>query len=72
MSTAETRHDENPLLDDMRWLTAALGRVIHRIEGKETFDAVETLRTACRDRRRQDADADSLRYSFFDKVESHD
>ena len=40
-----------PLHSDMRWLTGALGRVVRRLEGDEVFQAIESLRTACRDRR---------------------
>ncbi len=61
MSSSESHQEDNPLLDDMRWLAGALGRVIKRLEGPETFDAVETLRAACRDRRRGPADFASLR-----------
>ena len=68
MSISESRQDENPLLDDMRWLTGALGRVIRRLEGQETFDAVETLRLACRNRRRSGPDFSSLR-ELLRKVE---
>lgn len=40
-----------PLHSDMRWLTGALGRVVRRLEGEEVFQAIESLRIACRDRR---------------------
>ena len=40
-----------PLHSDMRWLTGALGRVVRRLEGEEVFQAIESLRTLCRDRR---------------------
>jgi phosphoenolpyruvate carboxylase len=36
----------------MRWLTDALGRVVRRLEGEQVFEAIESLRTACRDRRK--------------------
>src|SRR5688572_13411499 len=53
MSVSEpARKDDNPLLSDMRWLAGTLGRVIRRVEGEEVFEAVESLRAACRDRRR--------------------
>lgn len=53
MSVSEpARKDDNPLLNDMRWLAGTLGRVIRRVEGEEVFEAVESLRAACRDRRR--------------------
>lgn len=42
---------DQPLHDDMRWLTAALGRAVRRLEGEAAFEAIEQLRTACRDRR---------------------
>ncbi len=44
---------DQPLHDDMRWLTGALGRVVRRLEGEAVFEAIEQLRTACRDRRQQ-------------------
>ncbi|HET7456877.1 MAG TPA: phosphoenolpyruvate carboxylase [Gemmatimonadaceae bacterium] len=41
----------------MRWLAAALGRVLKRLEGDEAFEVVERLRRACKARRRGDAGA---------------
>lgn len=61
MPSAELRSEDQPLHDDMRWLAAALGRVILRLEGQVVFNAVETLRIACRDRRRGTAGAPALR-----------
>jgi len=49
-----------PLHDDVRWLAAALGRVIRRLEGETAFDTVESLRRACRARRHGDPDSPSL------------
>lgn len=43
---------DRPLAADVRWLGAALGRVIRRLEGPEAFRSVERLRVACRRRRR--------------------
>ena len=45
---------------DGKWLAAALGRVILRLEGQEAFDTIETLRRACRARRHGDPTAPSL------------
>lgn len=44
----------------MRWLAAALGRVIRRLQGEAVFQAVENLRTASRDRRRGEGPNTSL------------
>lgn len=68
MPTLETRPEDQSLHEDMRWLASALGRVILRLEGKEVFDAVEALRTACRDRRKQTDGAQDLR-ALLTKVE---
>ena len=48
------RPEDQPLADDVRRLGATLGQVIERFAGRETFDAVETLRIACRERRQND------------------
>lgn len=61
MPSAEFRSEDQPLHDDMRWLAAALGRVIRRLEGQVVFDAVENLRIASRDRRRHAEGAPTLR-----------
>ncbi|MBW3571592.1 MAG: phosphoenolpyruvate carboxylase [Gemmatimonadetes bacterium] len=53
----ETRAEDVPLHEDVRWLAAALGRVIGRLEGAQALETVEELRQACRDRRRGDAGA---------------
>ncbi|MDQ3517120.1 MAG: phosphoenolpyruvate carboxylase [Gemmatimonadota bacterium] len=55
-----TRPEDVGLHDDVRWLAAALGRVIARLEGDEAFQIVEELRRASRARRRGDADAPSI------------
>ena len=47
--------DMAPLRSDVRELGAALGRVITRIEGPETFDTVETLRKLAKARRANEA-----------------
>lgn len=57
---ASVRPQDVPLHDDVRWLAAALGRVIRRLEGEHAFQVVESLRRACRARRRGHADAGSL------------
>ncbi len=54
------RTEDRPLADDVRWLSSALGKVIHRLEGEDVFAAVEQLRRACRARRRAQPDAASL------------
>ncbi len=54
------RREDVPLHDDVRWLAASLGRVIHRLEGQAAFDTVEQLRKACRARRHGHPDAPSL------------
>lgn len=56
----EARPQDRPLHDDVRWLAARLGRVIRRLEGDETYQAVEQLRLASRARRREEPDAKSL------------
>ena len=55
-----TRDEDLPLHEDVRWLAGALGRVIHRLEGKEAFEIVERLRVASRARRRAEPDAPTL------------
>lgn len=57
---SSVRPEDIPLHDDVRWLAAALGRVIRRLEGETAFETVESLRRACRARRRGDPDAPSL------------
>jgi phosphoenolpyruvate carboxylase len=52
--------DMAPLRSDVRELGAALGRVITRIEGPETFDKVEALRKLAKARRANDAGAERL------------
>ncbi len=69
MAPLEQRPEDQPLNEDMRWLAGALGRVIQRLEGDAVFQAVEELRTACRDRRRGAPGAATLR-SLLDKVDS--
>ena len=59
-SRPETRSEDVPLHDDVRWLAATLGRVIRRLEGADALDAVEGLRQACRARRRGRPDAASF------------
>jgi phosphoenolpyruvate carboxylase len=54
------RPEDVPLHDDVRWLAAALGRVIRRLEGDAAYETVESLRKACRARRHGDAGAPSL------------
>jgi phosphoenolpyruvate carboxylase len=50
--------DMAPLSSEVRALGAALGRVITRIEGPETFDTVEALRKLAKARRAGDAGAE--------------
>ena len=52
--------DMAPLRSEVRALGAALGRVITRIEGRETFDTVEVLRKLAKARRAGDTDAEKL------------
>jgi len=47
-----------PLRSEVRGLGAALGRVITRIEGRETFETVEALRKLAKARRADEADAE--------------
>lgn len=54
------RREDIPLHEDVRWLAAALGRVIRQLHGEEAFEAVESLRVATRARRHGDQDARSL------------
>ncbi|MEO6526957.1 MAG: phosphoenolpyruvate carboxylase, partial [Gemmatimonadaceae bacterium] len=54
------RKEDVPLHEDVRWLAAALGRVILRLEGKEAFETIEGLRKACRARRHGDPSAPSI------------
>jgi phosphoenolpyruvate carboxylase len=55
-----TRPQDEPLHDDVRWLGDALGRVLRRLEGERAFEVVESLRVACRARRRGEAGAPNL------------
>ena len=55
------RPEDAPLHDDVRWLAAALGRVIRRLEGDAAFETVEGLRQASRARRRGEPGAPDLR-----------
>ncbi len=52
--------DMAPLRSDVRDLGAALGRVITRIEGRETFDTVEAIRKLAKARRADVAGAERL------------
>ncbi len=54
------RSQDRPLHDDVRRLASTLGTVIRRLEGDGIFDAVETLRVACRARRRNEEGAEDL------------
>jgi phosphoenolpyruvate carboxylase len=56
----DTRPEDLPLHDDVRLLASTLGAVIRRLEGDDTFRAIEGLRRACRARRREEPDAPSL------------
>ena len=57
---APPRKEDLPLHDDVRWLAGALGRVIRRLEGDESFEIVEKLRVSTRARRHGDTDAPTL------------
>jgi len=59
-SLPDTRPEDVPLHEDVRWLAGTLGRVIGRLEGDAALAAVEGLRVACRQRRRGDPDARSF------------
>ena len=61
------RAEDVALHEDVRWLAAALGRVIERLEGDDAFETVESLRQACRARRHGDASAPSLN-ELLDRV----
>ncbi len=54
------RPEDIPLHDDVRWLAAALGRVIRRLEGETAFETVESLRRASRARRHGESGAPTL------------
>jgi phosphoenolpyruvate carboxylase len=54
------RPEDLPLHEDVRWLAAALGRVIQRLEGQQAFEIVEQLRVATRARRHDEAGSQSL------------
>jgi phosphoenolpyruvate carboxylase len=56
----EIRAEDRPLHKDIKYLGGALGRVIQRLQGDDVFQAVESLRTASRDRRRGEPGAPSL------------
>ena len=56
----QARPEDLPLHEDVRWLAAALGRVIQRLEGQESFEIVEQLRVATRAWRHRERDAPSL------------
>jgi phosphoenolpyruvate carboxylase len=55
-----TRPQDEPLHDDVRRLGDALGRVLRRLEGERAFEVVESLRVACRGRRREEEGAPTL------------
>ena len=54
------RREDVPLHEDVRWLAAALGRVILRLEGEDSFNTIEALRKATRARRHGAPGAPSL------------
>ncbi len=60
MPSIEVRPEDRALHDDMRYLAGVLGGVVRRLQGEATFQAVERLRTASRDRRRGLPDAPTL------------
>jgi len=61
MPSGDVREKDKALNEDIKWLTAALGRVIRRLEGDRAFEAIETFRKASRDRRRGYEGAPSLK-----------
>src|ERR1700690_3312811 len=63
--------DMAPLRSEVRELGAALGRVITRIEGPETFDRVESLRKLAKARRANDADAERLLAGAVSELDPH-
>lgn len=56
----DTRPQDEPLHEDVRRLGDALGRVIRRLQGEHAFEVVESLRVACRARRREEKGAPTL------------
>src|SRR3954470_24335990 len=56
----KARPEDLPLHEDVRWLAAALGRVIQRLEGPQAFEIVEQLRVATRARRHDEPGSQSL------------
>ena len=59
-SEPDVRNEDIPLHEDVRRLGDALGRVIERLEGRPSFELVDTLRRSCRARRRGEPGAPSL------------
>jgi phosphoenolpyruvate carboxylase len=59
-SRLKARPEDLPLHEDVRWLAAALGRVIQRLEGQEAFEIVEKIRVATRARRHGEKNAPTL------------
>src|SRR5688572_3121281 len=64
-----TRPQDEPLHDDVRRLGDALGRVLRRLEGERAFEVVESLRVACRARRRDEEGSPTLD-ELFAQVEA--
>ena len=64
--SSDPRPEDRPLHDDVRRLASILGDAIRRLEGEETFQAVESLRTQCRARRRGEAGARDLDQLLMD------
>lgn len=60
MSARKARPEDLPLHEDVRWLAGALGRVIQRLEGQESFEIVEKIRAATRARRHGEKNAPDL------------
>lgn len=60
-----SREEDRPLHEDVRLLASTLGNIIRRMEGEECFNAVENLRTACRERRHGDPAAPKLEDLLF-------
>jgi phosphoenolpyruvate carboxylase len=60
MTEPDVRQEDIPLHEDVRRLGDALGRVIERLEGKQAFELVDSLRKNCRARRRNEPGAPDL------------
>lgn len=55
-----SRPENRQLNEDVRFLSTSLGNVIRRLAGSEVYEAVESLRVGCRERRRSEPGAPTL------------